>query len=494
MKKYAWLVLILCLALLAGCGIVDDPKPTATPDKPSQSTTEPEPVESEPPTDGINPEPPDLADRKPVESREPAVIVVPDEDNNRPPEVTDVPENTSAPESGDSSAQQAIDALRADAAGNVLAVGYLGYVEGGYTEVMDYLADEGYFVRYPFLEEMGKDRFCENAGGEIYIVLPVDPSAYVWVNTYDMTDADGYGFTKGSELYSGKGQPVLLKGNVSDIMANLRVTVTQNGKTVEYSPYLSLENGKLGVESGIYDCSPYELIKYPAPAAGEFCGEWYGREKDSTGELRALKLILEEDGSAHFNYGVPYREVLEVFEGSWRAEGDILTLTLYGGPISDDGTYEYDYCRDIEVKFRWEMQGVALVCEPWGGDSLMPGTYGEWYTFRPFDSFMLSGTWSADGGYCLQLKENGGCTYSITDASGSLLAEYDGWWSYRIGQIMLSVNMCGGSRYEAGERGQIAGTYKEEHNALNEMLITHISGTSLTDGMENDSSVIFKKQ
>jgi len=494
MKRYTWLVLILCLALLAGCGMLDDPKPTATPDSPTQSTTDPEPAESEQPSDGINPEPPDLADRKPVESREPAVIIVPDEENDRPPEVTAAPENTSTPENTVSSAQRAVDAVRSDAAGSVLAVGFLGYVEGGYGEVMDYLEDEGYFIRYPFLKEIGENRFCENAGGEIYVVLPVDPNASIKVNTYGMTDADGYSLTKGSELYSGKGQPVLLHGNVSDIMANLIVSVDQNGKTFEYAPYLSLENGELAVENGIYDCSPYELIKYPVPEAGEFCGEWYAREADSSGELRAIKLILEEDGAVHFNYGIPYREVLEIFEGSWRAEGDILTLTMYGGPISDDGNYDYDYCRNLEVQFRWEKQGIALVCEPWGGDSLMPGTYGEWYTFRPFDSFLLSGTWNADGGYCLQLKENGGCMYSITDASGSLLAEYDGWWSYRTGQIMLSVNMCGGSRYDAGERGQIAGTYKEEHNALNEMLITHISGTSLTDSMENGSSVIFKKQ
>jgi len=224
----------------------------------------------------------------------------------------------------------------------------------------------------------------------------------------------------------------------------------------------------------------------------EFCGEWFAREADSSGQLRAVKLILGEDGTAHFDYGVPYREVLESFDGRWREDGDILVLDLYGGRIADDGGYEEAYCRDLEVDLSWEEQGIALVCEHIGGNPLLPGTSGEWFTFRPFDAFKLSGTWCTDNSR-LQLKENGGCTYSVTE-DGVLHEEYDGTWRYKDGQLTLSVTMCGGSRYEAGERGQIAGTYKEEHNALNEMLLTHISGTSLTDSMENGSSVIFKKQ
>lgn len=337
MKKYTWLVLILSLAMLAGCGILDDPKPTATPDSPSQSTTDPEPVESEQPSDGINPEPPNLADRKPVENREPAVIVVPDETDDK----TDIqpPEENAVPE-----------------------------------------------------------------------VVP----------------------------------------------------------------------------------SPDIMTDVPVRADAEFCGEWFAREADSTGEIRAIRLILKEDGSAYYEYGVPYREMLEVFEGRWREEGENLVLDLYGGPISDDGTYDYDYCRDLDVYFKWEMQGVALVCEPAGGDTLLKGTGGEWYTFRPFDAFKLSGTWGADGG-TLQLKENGGCIYSVTE-NGTLLAEYSGTWRYKDGQLTLSMTMSGGSRYDEGQRGQIAGTYREEYSVADELVLTRISGSAINDAMENGSSVIFKKQ
>lgn len=230
----------------------------------------------------------------------------------------------------------------------------------------------------------------------------------------------------------------------------------------------------------------------PVRADAEFCGEWFAREADSSGELRAVKLILGEDGTAHFDYGVPYREVLEYFDGRWREEDDLLVLDLYGGPIADDGSYEYDYCRDLDVSFRWEEQGIAMICEHMGGNPLLPGTSGEWFTFRPFDAFKLSGTWCTDNSR-LQLKENGGCTYSVTE-DGVLHEEYDGTWRYKDGQLTLSVTMCGGSAYEAGRRGQIAGTYREEYSPADELVLSHISGSAITVAMEANGTDTFKKQ
>lgn len=224
----------------------------------------------------------------------------------------------------------------------------------------------------------------------------------------------------------------------------------------------------------------------------EFCGEWFAREEDSSGQLRAIKLILGDDGTVQFNYGIPYREVLETFDGRWREDGDILVLDLYGGPVADDGGYEEVHCRDLEVNFRWEEQGIALICEHVGGNPLLPGTSGEWFTFRPFDAFKLSGTWCTDNSR-LQLKENGGCTYSVTE-DGVLHEEYDGTWRYKDGQLTLSVTMCGGCAYEAGRRGQIAGTYREEYSPADELVLSHISGSAITGAMEANGTDTFKKQ
>ena len=237
---------------------------------------------------------------------------------------------------------------------------------------------------------------------------------------------------------------------------------------------------------------PYPDIRTDA----EFIGEWFAREADSSGELRAIKLVIGADGTVSFNYGVPYREVLEVFEGRWREEGELLILELHGGPTSDDGSYEKDYCRDIEVHFRWEEQGIALICEHMGGNPLLPGTSGEWFTLRPFDAFLHGGTWTtSDGGaeYTLQLKENGGCIYRVVDASGALQAEYDGSWRYKDGRISVSAALCGGAEYDAGNRGQVAGTYTAEGNQ-SELHLTCISGSELTPGMASGGRVSFLKQ
>ena len=236
---------------------------------------------------------------------------------------------------------------------------------------------------------------------------------------------------------------------------------------------------------------PYPDIR----ADAEFVGEWFAREADSSGELRAIKLVIGADGTVSFNYGVPYSEVLEVFEGRWREDGELLILELHGGPAAAGGSYEQDNCRDMEVHFRWEEQGIAIVCEHMGGNPLLPGTSGEWFTLRPFDAFLYAGTWSTSDGsteYRLQLKENGGCIYSVIDVSGTLQAEYDGSWRYKNGQISMSVNMCGGAEYDTGSRGQIAGTYTAEGDQ-NELHLTCISGIELTTDMKEYGKDSFVK-
>ena len=75
-----------------------------------------------------------------------------------------------------------------------------------------------------------------------------------------------------------------------------------------------------------------------------------------------------------------------------------------------------------------------------------------------------------------------------------MLAEYSGTWRYKDGQLTLSMTMSGGSRYDEGQRGQIAGTYREEYSVADELVLTRISGSAINDAMENGSSVIFKKQ
>lgn len=276
-----------------------------------------------------------------------------------------------------------------------------------------------------------------------------------------------------------------------------------NREPVEYYP----QGSAVPVESAPPEEQPDDSLPSEQPENNEpiintvrpdaeFCGEWFAREEDSSGQLRAIKLILGDDGTVQFNYGIPYREVLETFDGRWREDGDILVLDLYGGPVADDGGYEEVHCRDLEVNFRWEEQGIALICEHVGGNPLLPGTSGEWFTFRPYDTFQHSGTWRADDSgrteYTLQLNENGGCICRIVDENGILQEEYNGSWRYKDGQITLTADMCRGAEYDAGRRGQIAGVYKAEGNE-SELRLTCISGSDFTPDMENGGTSNLRK-
>ncbi len=61
----------------------------------------------------------------------------------------------------------------------------------------------------------------------------------------------------GETYYNGVGFPVILRCNVSDIMPNTLVTVTdETGKTYSASPTLSLRDGSVWM-NGAYDFTEY---------------------------------------------------------------------------------------------------------------------------------------------------------------------------------------------------------------------------------------------
>lgn len=486
MKKRILIALLLCIAMLAGCA-----GPGAGPDDtPAAATPEavgtPVPDESAAPAPG-GAQPPATAAPRPNGDTQPAETAPP---VDTPPPAEPVP----TPEANEpTAADPVIGRLRENAVGEALIVAYVGYTEGSYDEVMSYLGGNGIFEEFPFAEAIGEDRFCAREGGELYVVMPVDPTATLRVNACDWADKGGEIETiVGAEFYnSDSGLPVLLKGNISDIFSNLLVTVETDDGGMEYSPYMSLKDGNLGVEAGVYDATPYVLLKTPEPMTGsELCGEWYARKEHGGAEM-ALKLILEENGTAVFSYGYPYEEAIESFRGSWSEAEGILSLFLYGG--GEGERYE------LNASYRAELQGIALVCEHMGGDPLLSGMHGGWFTFRPFDAFKLNGIWrtsepalsgNGEREYFLELKINGEALYTVTEYA-EVLEDYQGWWSYEDGVLILTLNMCGGRDYKSG-RG-IYGSYAEVENDMAELALELKYGDPLTDFMKDNGKEFFNR-
>ena len=61
-------------------------------------------------------------------------------------------------------------------------------------------------------------------------------------------------------MYAGKpGKVILVRGNESDIVSNLEISVTGNHEEMIYHPSLSLENGRLDASNpDILDLTCYE--------------------------------------------------------------------------------------------------------------------------------------------------------------------------------------------------------------------------------------------
>ena len=123
----------------------------------------------------------------------------------------------------------------------VFAVCYVGYTTNDIDSAFLSLQS-----RYPLISLIPKERWVETEGGEVYCIIPKDKNATVTVNelVFDETSETFYRVEK--VLYrSEKGEPILIRGNVSDIFSNIQVVVTDSDNSVTYSPCLSLENGEL---------------------------------------------------------------------------------------------------------------------------------------------------------------------------------------------------------------------------------------------------------
>jgi hypothetical protein len=111
---------------------------------------------------------------------------------------------------------------------------------------------------YPFLSDVPAENRTVVNGDELYFIVPCEGvTAKVYEYAFDWEGSGGY---KRGELLADYGsEPFTLRCNVSDIVSNtLIVLESDDGSVLEYSPYVSLKDGTLGVpDSGVYDFTQY---------------------------------------------------------------------------------------------------------------------------------------------------------------------------------------------------------------------------------------------
>lgn len=256
----------------------------------------------------------------------------------------------------------------------ILAVAHLGYCEGDYAEICDYLADLGAYEEMPFLKLITEEDFAAFQGGQLYVAIPLSEGSMVVVSEYLVKPENAFQ-ALGEEVVRGeKGMPVLMRGNYSDNFSNMYVaTMTETYVEEEYQPTLSLENGSLYIPEnnrGVFDFTPYELLGVFDEA---WVGEWYG-EVDFDGDSRvALFLNLNSDGSMTYACGYVMSEITSSYTGSWTEEGGKLNIAMTDNSEPNGET--------VTAVFECAVDGDTLYLTHVDGNSLIYGFDGETFVF-----------------------------------------------------------------------------------------------------------------
>ena len=211
---------------------------------------------------------------KPTTPAKTEPVVPADTTSETQPVETESPVETTAPIDDPLVFDVGLDDMRAEmeASGAIAGIVYLGYTDSvlGDVDFFDSLENQDALERYPFMEDIGFDTYAKADGGHVFCIVPFDLAGTVEVRAWDM-ESD----TVGDRLvYAEFGMPVLIQGNVSDIVPNLCVTITNGwGELVEnYRPCLSLRGeGVLTPDDGplVLDMTGYSgsVDPLPDPAA-----------------------------------------------------------------------------------------------------------------------------------------------------------------------------------------------------------------------------------
>ena len=458
------LILALCAAFLAGCVWMPPEEPTAVPTSSGSEATETT-LQTE----------------------------------TSPSELT-ATEATTESNVRDSQLAEMQDKLQQDQA--LCAVAYVGYCGGTFAEIQEGFVADGLTEVLPILSEIGEEHFFSNDGSELYLIIPgKDVGLTVMERSMDENTGETlYGDT----LYSAcEGLPLLLRGNISDIFPNLLLRIEgQGGETLEYCPSLNLRDGMLWAETSlISDMTPYEVLGiYTGPEYGGedlLMGSWFTEAPNTAGDTMFLELILDYDGTAAYGYGPENAAFYEYFQGSWQyKDGNILCLSLYGGPLEDP-----DSQHDFYGEFQWEYIEHQLFLDHVNGSSLIYGLEGGSMVFCTSNEVALTSLWRTSQydfrteEYIyrdLELLSDGRCSYLIHNGEGVTYAAYEGTWSEDAGVLDFSVQMFSGNNYLEAIVQDLAGSYRAVLDADGWLTLHYISGDALTDYMYECGSELFE--
>ena len=211
-----------------------------------------------------------------------------------------------------------LDDLRegAQADGCICSVAFLGAALEPGEDIAAFLASEEaeqYLDAYPFIKEIPPERWIAHPEGgyEVYCIVPTDPKASTAVNTWDINEDNDFLGESDQVLYrSDCGDPILLLGNLSDIMPSLDVEIVDStGRSLSYQPSLWLYDGSLSGPSEIFDFTMYHNP--------DLIGIWSAVIPAELGGGISLNLNIGRGGNLTYSYGRGNSEPIALYEGTW---------------------------------------------------------------------------------------------------------------------------------------------------------------------------------
>lgn len=171
-----------------------------------------------------------------------------------PPADTEPPTSSTQPENpGPASLRNSIRESNC-----MLGVGFFGYIdsESDADTVQLYVADSALAKAYPLLNDLTPVLL---EGTELYALVPAGSNTSVTIYRAELSEEGSYIDHKDAPLYAGEpGEAVILRCNLSEIHANVLISVTDGTDTLEFHPMISLENGRPVQEPGCLDFSVYD--------------------------------------------------------------------------------------------------------------------------------------------------------------------------------------------------------------------------------------------
>lgn len=142
--------------------------------------------------------------------------------------------------------------------GGTVGIAFLGYTDSeGTEETLKSLVKESACVRsYPFLSETGVVAY---EGAEVFALVPGGNDCRITVCKAGITGEGTYIDWTDEVIYEGRpGEAVILRCNLSEIHANVLISVTDGTETLEFHPMLSMMDGHVAAQPGCFDFTVYD--------------------------------------------------------------------------------------------------------------------------------------------------------------------------------------------------------------------------------------------